>query len=169
MIPGISAGSNHVGASETCTPQVSCPSGPAPLAMPGAAISNAQASMAQSGAGRRGAPCDLYILVRKKADEHVGARPTFSVGMAFPLRMRRKRRSFATSIVGTKAGAHAQRTFLFLGEGLGRTPASMSPDYRTSIRAQGSGEPKFAPGGLARVALSSLLTGKPTTRTAVSS
>src|SRR5262245_54816321 len=34
MIPDVSAGSNHVGAKETCTPQVSCPTGPAALAEP---------------------------------------------------------------------------------------------------------------------------------------
>ena len=27
MMPGVSAGSNHVGASEMCTPQVICPAG----------------------------------------------------------------------------------------------------------------------------------------------
>src|SRR5262249_16843591 len=125
MIPGISAGSNHVGASETCTPQVSCPSGPDPLAMPGATISNANASMAQARAWTRRAPFDLSLLLRKEADEHVAACPTSCAGMAFPLRMRRKRRSSA-SIGWIKVGAHAQRTLLFLGEGLGGTPASVT-------------------------------------------
>src|SRR4029077_17394980 len=36
MIPETSAGSNHTGASETCTPHVSCPSGVAATAEPGA-------------------------------------------------------------------------------------------------------------------------------------
>ena len=116
MIPGISAGSNHVGASETCTPQVSCPSGPDALAMPGAAISSAQASMAQSGAGTQRAPFDLYILVRKKADEHVGARPTFSVGMAFPLPMRRKRRSLQPRSLGPRRALMRNGHFCFLAK-----------------------------------------------------
>src|SRR5215470_17997757 len=34
MVPGVSAGSNHVGAKEVCTPQVSCPPGWAPPAEP---------------------------------------------------------------------------------------------------------------------------------------
>src|SRR5215813_3555589 len=33
-VPGVSAGSNHVGAKETCTPQVSCPPGWAAPAEP---------------------------------------------------------------------------------------------------------------------------------------
>ena len=37
MMPCVSAGSNQVGASETCMPQVSCPCGAAARAMPGAA------------------------------------------------------------------------------------------------------------------------------------
>ena len=72
--------------------------------------------MAQSGAGRRGAPCDLYILVRKKADEHVGARPTFSVGMAFPLPMRRKRRSFQPRSLGPRRALMRNGHFCFLAK-----------------------------------------------------
>src|SRR5262244_1048420 len=34
MIPAVSAGSNHDGASDTCTPQVTCPSGFAAAAEP---------------------------------------------------------------------------------------------------------------------------------------
>src|SRR5262249_18258595 len=68
---------------------------------------------------------DLSLLLRKEADEHVAACPTSWAGMAFPLRMRRKRRSSA-SIAWIKVGAHAQRTLLFLGEGLGGTRASVT-------------------------------------------
>ena len=46
MIPGVSAGSNQVGASEMCTPQVSCPSGPTAMAGPGAPTSRARAKRA---------------------------------------------------------------------------------------------------------------------------
>src|SRR6185312_6487307 len=39
MIPGVSAGSNQVGASETCTPQVSLPCGaPSPAKLGAAAV-----------------------------------------------------------------------------------------------------------------------------------
>src|SRR5215472_13517327 len=43
MIPETSAGSNHTGASETWMPQVSCPSGPAAKATPGAPAANPKA------------------------------------------------------------------------------------------------------------------------------
>ena len=46
MMPGISAGSNQVGASEMCTPQVSCPSAPAALAGPGDPASRVTAKRA---------------------------------------------------------------------------------------------------------------------------
>src|SRR5260370_7280479 len=45
MIPGGSAGSNQVGANETCTPQVSCPFGSA-AAAPGTTSNAARASSA---------------------------------------------------------------------------------------------------------------------------
>jgi hypothetical protein len=101
--------------------------------------------MAQIRACTRYVPFDLDLLVRKEADEHVESCPTLWVGMAFPLRMRRKRRSFSASIAWTKVGAHAQRTLLFLLARPGQNPCLGDPDYRTSLRAQGSGEPKFAP------------------------
>src|ERR1051326_6696633 len=47
IIPGVSAGSNHDGAKDTCTPQVICPSGAAPAA-PVAAKTCAPASAADS-------------------------------------------------------------------------------------------------------------------------
>src|SRR6266446_7703259 len=60
MIPGVSAGSNHVGASEMCTPQVSCPSGPAARAAPGAAATKPRAARAK--ASRRVTPPGLFKL-----------------------------------------------------------------------------------------------------------
>ena len=82
--------------------------------------------MAQIRACTRYVPFDLDLLVRKEVDEHVESCPTLWVGMAFPLRMRKKRRSFSASIAWTKVGAHARRTYFFFGEGLGRTPASVT-------------------------------------------
>ena len=158
MIPGISAGSNHVGASETCTPQVSCPSGPDPLAMPGAAISNVKASMAQVRAWTPRAPFDLSLFLRKEADEHVAACPTSWAGMAFPLRMRCKRRSFQPRSLGSR-WALMRTDFIVSWRRPGQNPCLGDPDYRTSLRTQGSGEPKFAPCGLARAHFVSLLTG----------
>jgi hypothetical protein len=96
--------------------------------MPGAATSNAKASTPQIRACTLRAPFDLAFLVSKEADEHVGACLTFWVGMAFPLRLRRKRRSFLASIAWTKVGAHAQRTLLFSWQGLGRNPGLGDPD-----------------------------------------
>jgi hypothetical protein len=58
--------------------------------------------MAQIRACTRYVPFDLDLLVRKEADEHVQSCPTLWVGMAFPLRMRKKRRSFSASIAWTK-------------------------------------------------------------------
>ena len=55
MMPGISAGSNQVGASETCTPQVSCPSAPAALAGPGDPASRVTAKRASGKPARDGA------------------------------------------------------------------------------------------------------------------
>src|SRR5262245_54407769 len=48
MMPGVSAGSNQVGASETWTPQVSCPSGPAALARRGAPAATTKAANANA-------------------------------------------------------------------------------------------------------------------------
>src|SRR5262245_16228988 len=54
MMPGVSAGSNHVGASETWTPQVSCPSGAACAAWaPGMATAAATSSPRMTGPRRR--------------------------------------------------------------------------------------------------------------------
>src|SRR5207302_4532973 len=54
MIPGVSAGSNQVGANEICTPQVSCPCEPAARAMPGTAATRPSAAKAK--ASRRVTP-----------------------------------------------------------------------------------------------------------------
>src|SRR5919202_898557 len=48
MIPGVSAGSNQVGARDTCTPQVSCPSGRAAPARRGEPAANAKAASAKT-------------------------------------------------------------------------------------------------------------------------
>src|ERR1700730_1202540 len=47
MIPETPAGSNHIGASETCTPQISCPSVPAAIAEPGAPATTPSAAAAR--------------------------------------------------------------------------------------------------------------------------
>src|ERR1700730_9925703 len=47
MIPETSAGSNHIGASDTCTPQISCPSVPAAIAEPGAPATRPSAASAR--------------------------------------------------------------------------------------------------------------------------
>src|SRR5215813_7930071 len=49
-IPGVSAGSNHVGASETCTPQVTWPSGAAPAGI----AATAEISRTRTVTDRRG-------------------------------------------------------------------------------------------------------------------
>src|SRR5215831_628795 len=87
-IPDISAGSNQVGASDTCTPQVICPAGPALLAALGIMIISASARTAQIFACVRRPQLAAY-LAWKMADGHVGAIPTGEVGMAFPLRSQR--------------------------------------------------------------------------------
>src|SRR5215831_9618929 len=90
IIPGISAGSNQVGASDTCTPQVSCPSGPALLAALGIVIISASASTAQNLACVRCPQLAAYLVACKMPDGRVGAIPTCEVGMAFPLRSHRE-------------------------------------------------------------------------------
>src|SRR5205085_8881356 len=46
ITPGVSAGSNQVGASEICTPQIICVSGPAAPARPGIAVARPRAASA---------------------------------------------------------------------------------------------------------------------------
>src|SRR5215469_4376262 len=66
MIPGVSAGSNQVGASETWIPQVSRPSGSAAKAKPGAAT---RPNAARARASRRVMPRPLSFLSRRLANE----------------------------------------------------------------------------------------------------
>src|SRR3989442_3216316 len=61
-IPGVSAGSNQVGASEMCTAHVICPSGPA-AAGNGASVSTARRSTAATGAGLMSFALQLHVFV----------------------------------------------------------------------------------------------------------
>ena len=67
----------------------------------------------------------ILLFVRRRMSTSKRAR-LFRSAWRFPFECDVSAARFSTSIVGTKADAHAQRIFLFLGEGLGRTPASMS-------------------------------------------
>src|SRR6476469_3859409 len=83
MIPGVSAGSNHVGANEICTPQVSCPSGLAARAEPEAAAIRARTARAR--ACRRVASVRLTLYLgfsRQEIDDRAGRDPTCMVTMA---------------------------------------------------------------------------------------
>src|SRR5260370_15900140 len=53
-MPGVSAGSNQVGAREMCTAQVSCPSGPAAAPAPGEASRQSRAARNASAVGAKG-------------------------------------------------------------------------------------------------------------------
>src|SRR6266446_10357811 len=53
-MPGVSAGSNQVGASEMCTAHVSCPSGPAAAPAPGEASRQSRAARSASAVGAKG-------------------------------------------------------------------------------------------------------------------
>src|SRR5205823_6329355 len=57
MMPLASAGSNQVGANDTCTPQVSCPAGPPARARPGAPATRPSALRASK--SRRRTPSAL--------------------------------------------------------------------------------------------------------------
>ena len=48
MIPEFSAGSNQIGASDTCTPQISCASGPAAIAEPGPYLLNVKVTPSEN-------------------------------------------------------------------------------------------------------------------------
>src|SRR6516162_1194351 len=64
MSPGVSAGSNHVGANETCTPQVSCPCGVAANTRYGANVVAVAAAPAATRAARRVSPEALARSLR---------------------------------------------------------------------------------------------------------
>src|SRR6266851_9204857 len=53
-MPGVSAGSNQVGASEMCTAHVSCPSGPAAAPAPGEASRQSRPARSASAVGAKG-------------------------------------------------------------------------------------------------------------------
>src|SRR6516162_2134306 len=113
MIPGVSAGSNHVGANEMCTPQVSCPSGLAARAEPGAPTIRARTTRAR--ACRRVVSVRLapYLgFPRKKIGDGAGTDPTCMAAMAFPLRSRTENARNASSPLSDRHGValHAQRT-----------------------------------------------------------
>src|SRR5262245_15300182 len=125
-IPDISAGSNQVGASDTCTPQVSCPAGLALLAALGIAIISASARTAHNIACVRRLPLASYLVTWKLADGHVGAIPTCEVSMAFPFAHAEKRRR--TSLTPTaRAALHALRTYSCCRKTGPRTPPRTLP------------------------------------------
>src|SRR5262249_54848313 len=105
MIPGVSAGSNHVGANEMCTPQVSCPSGLAARAEPGAP--NIRARTARARTCRRMVSVRLTLyqgFPRQKIDDGAGRDPTCMVAMAFPLRSRTENARNASSPLSDRHG-----------------------------------------------------------------
>src|SRR5215470_13146405 len=112
MIPGVSAGSNHVGANEMCTPQVSCPSGLAARAEPGAPAIKARTARAR--ACRRMVSVRLapYLdLPRHEIAVEAGTDPTCMVTMAFPLRSRTENAKNVSTPLSDRHGVvlHAQR------------------------------------------------------------
>src|SRR6266851_1090791 len=62
MIPGVSAGSNQVGASVVCTPQVSCPCGPAAKVERGTPATRPSAVKART--SRRAVQRDVLVRTR---------------------------------------------------------------------------------------------------------
>src|SRR5262249_25743125 len=113
MIPGVSAGSNHVGANEMCTPQVSCPSGLAARTEPGAPTNRARTARAR--ACRRVVSVRLapYLgFARQKTDEGAGTDPTCMAAMAVPLRSRTENARNVITPLSDRHGLalHAQRT-----------------------------------------------------------
>src|SRR5437868_2083045 len=110
MMPDISAGSNHVGASEMCTPRVSCPSAPTALAGPGAAASRAKARRANI--ARRALRVALRPWLQSTV-ESVGTGPIGIVDMASPLRSRTENAKLTPCRIGPGAALHAQRTTFF--------------------------------------------------------
>src|SRR6516165_7573714 len=116
MIPGVSAGSNHVGANEMCTPQVSCPSGLAAQAESGAPTIRARTARAR--ACRRVVPVQLASYLefpQQKIDDDAGTDPTCMVAMAFPLRSRTENAGNVSGPLPDRHGVvlHAQRTTFF--------------------------------------------------------
>src|SRR5262245_36465715 len=120
MMPGVSAGSNHVGANEMCTPQVSWPSGPAALAGPGAPTIRARATRAGTWLVVCALLAPCHRLLREVVQEGAGMPWTSIVVIAFPLRSRtgeeELRRPYCRIAAWT--APHAQRTeFILLAEG----------------------------------------------------
>src|SRR5262245_5483816 len=136
MIPGVSAGSNHVGANEMCTPQVSCPSGPAARGEPGAPTIRARTVRVRARACRRVVSVRLapYLCFpRKKIVDSAGTDPTCMVAMAFPLRSRTENARNVSTPLSDRHGValHAQRTAFFLALGGAKeAPPSDFPVYR---------------------------------------
>src|SRR5262249_51207412 len=113
MIPGVSAGSNHVGANEMCTPQVSCPSGLAARAKPGAPTIRARTARARTCRRIVSVRLALYQgFPRQKIDDGAGRDPTCMVAMAFPLRSRTENAGKVSTPLSDRHGVvlHAQRT-----------------------------------------------------------
>src|SRR5262245_10802678 len=129
-IPGISAGSNHVGANETCTPQVTCPSGPVLLAAPGAAIIVARKSKTQTCSCEPRLQLEPRLLFREEPDECAGASPTSLLGMAFPLRSRGERHLFQLRPEGQSRRSMRNGYLSLLPKAGRRSPAFMLVSYR---------------------------------------
>src|SRR5215831_2460134 len=116
MIPGVSAGSNHVGANEMCTPQVSCPSGLAARAEPGAPAIKARTARARECRRMVSVRLAPYLdFPRHKIVVEAGTDPTCVVTMAFPLRSRTEN-ARCEHPLSDRHGVvlHAQRTTFFL-------------------------------------------------------
>src|SRR5437763_5331415 len=106
MMPEVSAGSNQVGASVTCTAQVSWPSGPAARVEQGMPSTRAMARRART-------------WRRDARDDSIRTDPTCREIMAFHLRSRiggeDLRRSFC--VIAAWTAPHAQRTDFYFPAG----------------------------------------------------
>src|SRR2546423_6418847 len=115
MMPDISAGSNHVGARDTCTPQVSCPSGPVALAGNGDAIVSARATSARicrRVLAARLAPRER--VPRQRMENGTEMNPACKMAMAFPLRPRMENAGYVSHPRRTKGSTPcATDNFLF--------------------------------------------------------
>ena len=71
MMPGVSAGSNHVGASEMWTAHVSCPSGPAASAVPllAATMPRADSAITARRVGPEGVACPVVARFARPREE----------------------------------------------------------------------------------------------------
>src|SRR5262245_33816342 len=108
MTPGVSAGSNHVGANEMCTPQVSCPSGPVALAGPWAPT--IEATMRSVKLPRTAARVlkRRSVLLRRTTLEIAEANRLCVVVMACPPRLhRRTPRNIQEAPTESALGRHA--------------------------------------------------------------